>query len=639
MRFVLLFSLFAAFQLQANGLKTHALDEKDVGLIDCQDCTDYFEENGGCASLQDEDYETAGELINEDCEVCVQDFFSACGVEIPEDSLDIDCDECIMSYQEDGGCQLLENEEYDEANALIPEECDLCVADVYESCGFDVSEDSENCEDCITSFQDEGGCMHIDNEEYEEAEKLIPEECGSCFVSLYESCFESSEEESSEEESIGDDWVIDSEFEVGDLNFGYYVDNLCDIAKGICIDGRAPTADDIELSEMVDFKGTKTCYFHDDTNMKALDLIVNCENNDIILGGEIYDYEDECTKVFSEEGGRYFVSPKYDNGMSNSELEDEAAKEELSSAERDEEEYLAEHYPEFLAAAKDSKLKLQDEFKSGRRRLSNGKNWYSIDVWFSKVAAQKAKEHSSIEQNVAQAMVELNQGYVNSGIPLEGHLYNVRISPINFKAARSCAGVFGNTHMTGVFDFLYKGPCNRGDKGRFMRPFRKREDIKQSECENACANQAQCQGIQFEVFSDSGREPIGFCELIVFGDRWRKPNVEECPNCMCYKYDKHFGADADVTVLIFHNREERCGINHGKQIGTWAFLNTRALTGTYTFAHEIGHAIGLQHNEAAEFAKCKEFGTYNCGYIPICATSRKSKGWRTIMAYSSIETF
>ncbi len=90
---------------------------------------------------------------------------------------------------------------------------------------------------------------------------------------------------------------------------------------------------------------------------------------------------------------------------------------------------------------------------------------------------------------------------------------------------------------------------------------------------------------------------------------------------------------ADVVSLII-NDTQYCGLGYfmntaGAGFAPWAFsvVARTCATGYYSFAHELGHNMGLQHDWYVDDGVYEY--TYSHGYLNV------SGGWRTIMSYNS----
>ena len=89
---------------------------------------------------------------------------------------------------------------------------------------------------------------------------------------------------------------------------------------------------------------------------------------------------------------------------------------------------------------------------------------------------------------------------------------------------------------------------------------------------------------------------------------------------------------ADVCVLLVNNGE-LCGKGYlgGGSLYTFAVVNaSEGCEGKYSFAHEIGHNIGCQHDTIED-----DTPSYNHGYVHY-VSGNSNNSWRTMMAYSSV---
>ena len=95
---------------------------------------------------------------------------------------------------------------------------------------------------------------------------------------------------------------------------------------------------------------------------------------------------------------------------------------------------------------------------------------------------------------------------------------------------------------------------------------------------------------------------------------------------------------ADIAVL-FSRSVGACGIAYMTLSDDRAFAVVRAGCGASTFAHEIGHVMGLQHDRYVCRFRCKDKrSTYSHGYVNQQAfreSAPESSRWRTIMAYDT----
>ena len=107
--------------------------------------------------------------------------------------------------------------------------------------------------------------------------------------------------------------------------------------------------------------------------------------------------------------------------------------------------------------------------------------------------------------------------------------------------------------------------------------------------------------------------------------------------------DAHLLRDAyaaDIVHLVFSEAEDACGV-------AWLMLfpehdyedNAFTLSGlyctAYSFAHELGHAMGLRHDRYAQPDENRPY-PYSAGYVnqrAFDAGASESSRWRTVMAY------
>lgn len=86
---------------------------------------------------------------------------------------------------------------------------------------------------------------------------------------------------------------------------------------------------------------------------------------------------------------------------------------------------------------------------------------------------------------------------------------------------------------------------------------------------------------------------------------------------------------ADVCVLLNYMNSNTCGIGYVKASTTLAFcvVNTNCDVSYYSFAHEIGHLLGCDHDPSSLSDNSPY--AYGHGYV------NPSNTWRTIMAYGT----
>jgi hypothetical protein len=93
---------------------------------------------------------------------------------------------------------------------------------------------------------------------------------------------------------------------------------------------------------------------------------------------------------------------------------------------------------------------------------------------------------------------------------------------------------------------------------------------------------------------------------------------------------------ADEVVMLVAN-DDYCGmawqmmkVSTAFQTNAFALVNYRCATGSYSFGHEMGHNMGVNHDWYVDASKNAPY-TYNKGYVnPGTTTATR---WRTIMAY------
>ena len=94
---------------------------------------------------------------------------------------------------------------------------------------------------------------------------------------------------------------------------------------------------------------------------------------------------------------------------------------------------------------------------------------------------------------------------------------------------------------------------------------------------------------------------------------------------------------ADIVVLISRSTGA-CGIASSAVRVDRAFALVRAGCGASTFAHEVGHVMGLEHDWHQCGTNCEGRSIYSRGYVNQRAfreSAPESSRWRTIMAYDS----
>ena len=106
-------------------------------------------------------------------------------------------------------------------------------------------------------------------------------------------------------------------------------------------------------------------------------------------------------------------------------------------------------------------------------------------------------------------------------------------------------------------------------------------------------------------------------------DRLRKPGDG-------YIDDVHHRRDeynADLVVLLV-GRGNACGIGYlyADEASAFSVVRQDCATGYYTFAHEIGHNQGADHDPDTDTNRYFSYGHGLCSY---------SNGWRTVMSYNS----
>jgi hypothetical protein len=96
---------------------------------------------------------------------------------------------------------------------------------------------------------------------------------------------------------------------------------------------------------------------------------------------------------------------------------------------------------------------------------------------------------------------------------------------------------------------------------------------------------------------------------------------------------------ADVIVLIMESPDPSCGVSHTMQLpatrefedSAFSVVPLRCLVGKWSFAHEIGHVMGAQHDVDDEEVNNIVFNNRpNHGYVNM--TPSAGKPWYTIMA-------
>jgi len=96
---------------------------------------------------------------------------------------------------------------------------------------------------------------------------------------------------------------------------------------------------------------------------------------------------------------------------------------------------------------------------------------------------------------------------------------------------------------------------------------------------------------------------------------------------------KTFRRASDVTVLLSNSYSDNCGIAYFNVLGNGQTLGTVSkgcATGYFSFAHEIGHMVGLHHNRETGAVNLP----YPTGYGFLMRPPVKS-GYRTILAYTA----
>lgn len=90
---------------------------------------------------------------------------------------------------------------------------------------------------------------------------------------------------------------------------------------------------------------------------------------------------------------------------------------------------------------------------------------------------------------------------------------------------------------------------------------------------------------------------------------------------------------ADLTVMLTEMSGNSTATNDAKKSNAFAVLNYRSYTGTYIFAHEMGHNIGASHDlDQYPDHKPKRLPCYRHGYKH--EAPDKADRWRTVMSYT-----
>jgi len=420
--------------------------------------------------------------------------------------------------------------------------------------------------------------------------------------------------------------VREKEFDVGNVDLNeneQYIQDLCEIPN-LCSseDEVFELPVDAELTSYQNVDGEVFYKYKDENREFSLTL----DEDENVIGGEFHDPQLKTKDSFirTKTSGLFLLTRETDAELGQIELE--------APNDAFDREKMCEENPDICEISEQAALNLHETLS--RRRLLEGKTWYSLKIVYTQTVADRANEKNLDLQDISNDLVGLtNTGYSNSKLNIEAHLLRYEVFPFkDLSKGKNCISDLIRNEVTSVFDYVYDGDCRKSGLLSMSRG-----TLTLEECEKACLEKASCTGISLTGFLND-KTNVGKCTSYAQGrGKWLKPKYGTDGDTKCYSRTSTYKQETDVTVFVLNNKVECNPAKRwlGYQTSVWAFVNWSNLKSLYTFAHEVGHVIGLQHNDGAR-ATCRS-SRYNCGYVPKCFVSNQERGMRTIMSYGTAQ--